>query len=411
MTRYRELVTNWRYLAASSIGLGSGYLLTMYLTSLFAPHLLREFGWSKAQFSLIGSTVILSVICLPIAGRLTDRFGVRPMATAGVIATPLVFLGYSAMGGDFRQYFALAILQTILMGTTTSSMVYCRLIAESIHGARGAALAIAASTPAIIGALGVLALTPIIDRFGWRIGYVAVAGWAAIGGAIALMLIPRGSGKRLAVEPLATAPAARSYGAILHSRTFQIILAGMVLCNLPFMVQSSQLKLILLDRGVTSDAGSWMLSLYAITVVVGRVLCGLALDRWPPHIVVALALGLPAIGFTILASGIAAPGLLAAAVTLLGLAMGAEVDIMAFLVMRYFPVVIFSTVISLLGTAVALSGATGSLILSSTLAQGGSFTPFLILSAASVAIGAASFLLLGRERLRTDPRELKAMAA
>src|SRR3954464_8946669 len=79
-----ELRLNWRYLGAACLGLGSGYFFMTYIANIFTPHLLTAFGWSKAQISAMGATVILSMICQPVAGRLTDVLGARTMALVGV---------------------------------------------------------------------------------------------------------------------------------------------------------------------------------------------------------------------------------------------------------------------------------------------------------------------------------------
>ena len=72
-----EFRIHWAILLASSIGLALGAALTHYTTSVFGPPLIAEFGWSKAQFALIGSVPLLSLFIAPFAGRFTDRFGSR----------------------------------------------------------------------------------------------------------------------------------------------------------------------------------------------------------------------------------------------------------------------------------------------------------------------------------------------
>src|SRR5271163_3813470 len=98
-------------------------------------------------------------------------------------------------------------------------------------------------------------------------------------------------------------------------------------------------------------------------------------------------MALPGVGLLILASDVRAPELLAFAVALLGLSLGAEIDILGFLVMRFFKVEIFSTVIGLVGAAMALSGAAGSLLLSVTLRLSGVFSAFLFTTAVAAFAG------------------------
>lgn len=395
VTYLEEVRVNWRYLAAACLGLGSGYMLNLYISSAFAPHLLSEFGWSKSQFALLGGSILVSIIALPIVGRICDLVGVRPMIAFGVTATPLIFVAFSRINDNFVNFFLLSVLQ-LAVGTTTASLVYSRLIAEHFHRARGLALALSACTAPATGALCVRSLSAFIDAHGWRAGYLAVAVATAIGGAIAFLLLPREGADDAAVRAPPKRRSARDYPEILRSHAFRRIAVGMLLCNLTMMVMASQLQLILLDRGTTPAAATSMVSLYAAGIVIGRLCCGLALDRFPTHIVSAISLGLPCIGLFILASGVHSIALLGSAVMTVGLSMGAELDALAYLVMRYFKVEIYSTVLGLVQPTIALSSALGALLLSVTLKMSGGFGLFLYLAGAATLVGCSFFLMLGR---------------
>lgn len=398
-TYLSELRTTWRYLAAACLGMASGYMLTLYITSIFVPHLLKDFGWSKAQFSLSGVTLLFGFFCVPIAGRLTDILGLRRIATFGVLATPLIFIAFSTMTGEFSQYLWISIVQNAFVSTTTATTVYGRLIAERFNRTRGLALATMGCAPPLAGAAIAPLLSRFVDAHGWRDGYLAVAAVTAAGGAITLLVLPRTS-KEVGRIKSANKPPAGTYAAILHSPAFQIICVGAYLYNLTYMVQASQLVLILNEKGITPAAVSWILSIYGIGVIVGRVASGIAFDRFAPHMVVAIALAPPVVGLFMLASGVHSPTLLAAAVSTLGLSMGAETNILPYLVMRYFRVEIFSTVLSLVGSAMAIGSVSSSLILSLTLKLSGGFAMFLALSAVTTTIGSGVFLMLGRPSIR-----------
>ena len=100
MTYLGEFKVNWRTMVSATVGMGFGYILYLYLQSLFAPHLLREFGWSKSQFALITSTTLISLITLPIYGRLTDRYGAKRIGAIGILSYPLIFLAFAFFRGE-----------------------------------------------------------------------------------------------------------------------------------------------------------------------------------------------------------------------------------------------------------------------------------------------------------------------
>ncbi len=395
MHYFAEFGRNWRPLIAGALGLGAGLALTNYSLSLFGPALLEEFGWSRSEFSRVGVLALITFFAVPVAGRLTDLFGPRRVAAFGAVFLPLTFVAFSMMRGDIVEFFAITIVQQLLCATTTSA-VYTRFVAGRFERARGLALAIVMSGPASVAAIGTPFLGEIIDTQGWRAGYQMLALFSGSIGAIALLLAP-GRPKRSA--DAAQNPAPRSangdYGRIVRNPTFWMIFTGMVLCNVAQALPSSQLKLLLLDDGISSAAASLMISGYAIGVIVGRFISGVALDHLPAHFVAALGMGLPSIGLFILASSINAPTALGAAVLLLGLSQGAEGDLVGFLVMRYFGIDIYSTVLGLVVAGIAGAAALGAVVLSFTLAFSETYATFLLLSGMLVLAGAATFLLLG----------------
>jgi MFS family permease len=296
-------------------------------------------------------------------------------------------------------YFALIALQIIIVGGTTSSVIYARLIAEQFTRARGVALAIVGCAPAAAGALVVPFVSAFMDSHGWRAGYIAVAIGIAIFGAVVILLIPKRVVERGAVPRKSAVPRdepAINFAAILRSRPFVLVIGGLILCNVFFSVQVTQFKLVLLEKGLDSAAGSLAISLYALGVLVGRFLCGVALDHFPTHVVAAIWLGLPGIGHLLLASHFATPPVLIVAVLLVGLSMGAEGDLFAYLAMKYFPLEVFSTMVGIFIGTTALAGASGSVLLSFMLKQNGSYAPFLVLCGICAFLGAGVLMMLSR---------------
>src|SRR6187551_361654 len=100
MTGVDEFRTHWRPLLASFLGMGSALSVNSYILSVFAPYLIEEFGWSRAQWALLGVVQFAVMICLPIAGRLADMFGVRPVAAVGAISFPLFLVAFTLIEGD-----------------------------------------------------------------------------------------------------------------------------------------------------------------------------------------------------------------------------------------------------------------------------------------------------------------------
>jgi MFS family permease len=394
-----EFRLHWQPLLSASIGLALGAALGHYTMSLFGPALIADFGWTKAQFALIGSLPLMTLGLAPFAGRFVDRFGTRAAAIVGFSALPLGFLAFSMMTGNIIQFFAIWLVQHVFAILTTS-MVFCRVVAERFDRSRGLALSLVMTAPPLAGAITAPLMGAFIGEHGWRAGYVAMAAVTAAGGLVAIVMMGRSSRRKTAAPPAELRLSRQELGQLLRNPTLLLIVGGMFLVNIPQVVASSQLKLIVMDRGVASETATWMISLYALGVIIGRFFSGLALDRVQPHLVAIAALGLPAIGYFIFASPLTSMPILAAAIMVIALAQGAESDIGAYLISRRFDMKNFSLLLSLLTAMIGLGSAVGSLILSVSHQFAGGDVPFLIVSAIATLLGAILFALTGGRKLR-----------
>lgn len=220
-----------------------------------------------------------------------------------------------------------------------------------------------------------------------------MAVFSGILGVLTLALLPKKSPAR---KSDAVRPSARKdYRAIFSSAAFRIIAVSAFLCSLTHALATSQVKILLADHGVSDVGAGYMVSVFAIGVILGRLIAGVALDKWPTHIVSAIGMGLPCIGTYILATDTTHIILLALAIILIGLSFGAEADILAYVTARYFPMHIYSSVMGLLTTAVGLAIGLGSGLLSYMLSRTDSFTAFLLVGGTLVLLGSVNLLRLG----------------
>lgn len=378
-----------------------------YMLNLFGPALLAEFGWTKAQFALVGSLSLISLFFVPLAGRYSDHFGPKVAAITGFSVVPLCFLAFSMMTGSIYQFYGITLIKGIF-GVLTTTLVFSRIIIERFDLARGMALSLLMSGPPLIGAAVVPIIGGIIEQEGWRVAYRVLALLSALGGIIAITLIHKHDKRKAASNAQATDELEANkkskhnsmtwveFMSLVRNPIFLLLIIGMFLCNLPQILVVSQLNLLLIDNGSTAQFATWLVSFYATTVVVGRFICGLALDKIPAHVIALMALGLPAIGYFALATPNDASWLLVIAVGLIGLAQGAEGDVGAYLTSRKFDIRHYSFIYSFLITSIAAASSIGSIILSYTLHLTDSFNTFLWLSGIVTVAGALFFFLTGK---------------
>jgi MFS family permease len=372
-----------------------GLSLNHYVMSLFAPELLKEFGWTRSQFALVGAVSFVAILFIPFAGRLTDRLGPRKAAAIGFTAVSIGYLGFSMMSGSFGLFLAIVLFHSVL-GTLTTTMVFARIIVEQYDKARGFALSIVMSCAPLGGAIAVPFVNDIIGDHGWRSAYQLLALVTALGGILTLALMG-GTGNASANSLRTTQKLSRKeMAALITTPLFPLAVGGMLLVNVPQLLVSSQLLLVLAENKAVGQTATWIASLYAIGVAVGRVLCGLLLDRIAVHKVAIMTLGLPAIGLAAIASPYDATWVLASSILLMALAQGAEGDVGAYLISRKFPLCNYSLIASFMTVALTLGGALGSVMLSYSLKQTDNYNSFLILSAVATLIGAWLFYRTGR---------------
>lgn len=380
-------------LGAAALGTGFSISLNMFIASVFVPAMQAEFGWTGAQISIAGTFGLIGLFTFPLAGRLADRFGSRRVMLGGVAAIPGCYLLYSFQTGALWQFYAIQVLWS-LFAVLWSATVLGRIAAGRLTLARGLGIAVVLSAPAATGAIAAPLLTELMDSEGWRQGYRVLAAVSLVAGLLSAAFLPSPAGKHAA--PLDQRPDREALRAIFRSRAFQILAAAMLLCNLGTIITGLQFAPMLLDRGTDPARVGSYLSAYAIAVIVGRFAIGLSLDRFPTRYVAALGMGLPALGFALIAGSEAASWAMLAGVALLGISQGAEGDIAGYVGAQYLGPGLFSTTFGLVTAATSLAGFIGSVASGVVLNEGGGFGPFLAFLAVTTAAGAALFLVLPR---------------
>ncbi len=394
MEYLKEFRANLRPLAAAAAGMGGGPALMNYSLAVFAPYLIGEFGWSQGDFALVGTVGLFILFFVPIFGRMADLVGVRRTALIGVIGVPACLVAFSFQGGGFTQFFIIYVIGNIL-GSAATTAVYTRLVASRFKKARGLALAIVIAAPAAVVTVALPVLRIIIDGQGWRVGYVTLAVFLLVVGVIALILVPPRGQEPRRQGGMSVRATAQDYKLILTSMPFWLVFVGMFLCNIPAGLQQSQLILVMQEKGLTVITATGIFASYTGFTILGRFITGLSLDRFPPHIVAGIAMGVPAIGFLMLVSGVSSTAAIAVSIIIMGLSQGAEGDLMGYLTARYFKIELYSSTLGLVYGAVGSASAVGAIILSQMYGISESYMAFLWLSGFGVVFGSVAFFMLG----------------
>ena len=378
-----EFRRGWRVLLASWLGIALGVSsLYFYSLGIFLKPMAAEFGWSRGQASLgaLVGTLCAATMSIPV-GRLVDRIGGVPVALGSLL---LLALGFVALGTQTQGLGSFLVLTALLSLLTAGSspLPFARLIVATFHRQRGLALGLTLSGTGI-GAILIPALLPaFMAQHGWRAGFV-LFGALIVACLPVLALLLRGAAG--AATPTATLSSAR---AVIGNRSF-IVLGLMFFCA-SVAVFSSVIHFVpmLTDAGLAPNRAGGIAALIGVAAIAGRLLTGWLLDRLAPELVTTSLFAVVAVGLLVHAVG--GPTMAMIGALVVGLAVGAEVDLLGFLTGRYFRREDYGQAYGALYMLFLAGGAVGPALAGFAFDALGSYKAWLVIAAAM--LGVASVL-------------------
>jgi MFS family permease len=364
----RPFKSPWWVVFGSTLGLivGNGPI-TLFTFGVFLKPIVAAFGWNRGTVaSAITVSQALGALATPFVGKMIDRWGVRrvtlpfvaafALTTAAIAltpASPLIFILLYGICG--------------LAGGGQQPLNYAKAISQWFESSRGLALGIAMAGVGIGTALDPQVVRVLIVHFGWRGAYVGLGILTFVLAFPAVALFVRepdqdsaADRKHLAsagrIHEAASSASAISIREAIRGFRFWFILVAVFMVAAAVNGSIAHIVPILTDRGISVAVATSLLSVTGIALIGGRILSGFFLDRFFAPYVAACFFLLPLTGIGLLSSG--AGGIVPFLGTVcLGLGIGSEIDIMAFLVGRYFGVRTFGEIYGwIMGVFVFASG-------------------------------------------------------
>ncbi|HXG03028.1 MAG TPA: MFS transporter [Candidatus Binatia bacterium] len=382
---------------------------TQYSFGLFFAALLDEFGWSRA--SLAGAFSLYTfAYCLfgfP-AGRLTDRWGPRPVIAAGGLFLAVALAGMSRVSSLWQPYLLYGVVASLGMGT---AYVPCNsTVVKWFVRRRG--LAVGLSTTG--ASLGTFALPPVaqalIAAVGWRQAYLVFA--VAILIVLNLIaLVMRRDPEALGLHPDGdpqppprkaadgeTWPLRRA----ARTRTFWLLAAAFSATWIPVFIPLVHLPRFARDLGFPAATGAWLMSTLGLGAVCGRLIMGALSDRFGRRPVVGAAMTLQVLAFTGFATARELSALYATAF-LFGYSYGTISTLFTAIVGDFFGRARAGTLVGVLFAMAGSMGGWGPLLAGALYDATGRYTPAFVLAA---GLNVAAVVLLSLCRPPTPPREV-----
>jgi MFS family permease len=393
--------TSWRYrgwlvAAAAMVGLMFGPSTIAILSfGIFMHPLEAAFGWSRPEVA-IASTIVsyTAMVIAPLQGYLVDRYGTRPVI---VPCVPLFALAVGAMyflpAVHWLYYLAWIVLPVTGIGVFPLS--YIRVVSSWFDKKLGLAIGIANAGIGIGNAALPLILNRLIRDHGWRVGFLGMAVLAlAVTFPAVFFLIQEKPGTD--THTLAKTQADRQdFRLAVSSKRFRLMAMIFVLLGLVSTALVVHQIPLLIDAGLTPQRAALVQATFGIFVIVGRIATGLLIDLLDaPLVMMAWVLG--AAATCLLYASDVTGNLVFLCGALLGMLIGAEFDVLGYLLKRYFGMHSFGKLHGIVFAVFQFGAGAGAALLPFIRQSTGSYREGLLLFAGAMLICVLLLWLLRR---------------
>ena len=304
---------------------------------VFLKPIMADTGWQRGSVSFALSVGgIFSAIAVPVLGRMMDRWSIRQIALPGIV---LYALCLGLVGLSPRVFWVFTVMYALAEMTSAiqTPLGYAKAISAWFDRRRGLALGVAMAGVGLGGSVIPQLANFLVERIGWRGAYASLALLTLMIAFPAVALWIRepqpGEGERRAMISTASLPGLSSREAARRPR-FWLLAGVFFLVAVAINGTVAHVIPLLTDRGFSRDAATAIFGLFGLATLAGRLFAGYLVDRiFAPYVASAFFLA-PIAGLVFLASAIGP--LPAVGVVLFGLGLGTEIDLIAFLVSRYF---------------------------------------------------------------------------
>ncbi len=403
----KELFKNpWWVVFGSVIGLLVGNGPVMQFTfGVFLKPISQDMGWDRGTISLaLNAGLVLTGLATPIAGRLMDRYGIRMVALPAILLFALATASVSFVSTSAGLFIGLYAVMGIAAAGQTP-MPYSKAIATWFDRKRGLALGIAISGVGLGTAIVPKFAMSLIQSYGWREAYIGLGALTFILAFPAVLFFVRdrnagvgdkGQAKQLVQKGL-------TGGKALRCADFWYLAVAFFFVALAANGAIAHVVPLLTDRGVSPGVAISALSVAGMALIGGRLISGYLLDRiFAPYVAAVFFLA-PLAGLLVLIQAHDAT-LGAIGTVLIGVGLGAEVDLIAFLLTRYLGNRSFGEIYGYLFLIFMLGSGLGPMIMGVSFDHFGGYTEIMLALCAGIVIAVA--LMVKMKPYRFPPEDL-----
>ncbi len=348
--------------ATVGLAFGPSVIANLTVTAYITP-IEQEFGWLRSDVSFAFSLVAYMIVVVsPLQGMLVDRFGPRRVVLTSI---PLFALSLAAIyltpGNIYVYYFLWALVP--IAGLGLWPLGYLQAVTPWFDRKLGLALGCANAGIGVGSTfLPMLVIGPIIAAYSWRHAVLAIAFLVLfVSWPVVAYCLREPSAAEVAARKLTAA--GKSFGLAfkqaMREPTFWMLNLGFFLLGVTATSLVTQQVPLLRDAGWTVDETTRLQTTFGFGLLFARVAVGFVIDHiFAPRVLTTVSIG-GAVACVLYAMY---PDLGYVSAILIGFLLGAEFDVLAFLIKRYYGNVAYGRIYGVifgvfyLGSAVGIWG-------------------------------------------------------
>lgn len=363
-----------------------------------------ELNWSRSQVtSGVSLVAIAAVVASPFVGMAVDRFGPRRIALFGLT---IYCASYAALGTATKSLWHWWLLWAAVASGAIfiKPVVWMAAVTDRFRKRPGLAIGLTLSGAGLAAAVLPPLANWLIGSNSWRFAFFALG----VGGAVvSLPMVLAFFHQRPRIEAKVELKVCELDGpsirGAMRSQFFVRLAIASGLVSTGVVALAVHFVPIMVSHGIPAQAATLDASYIGVASIIGRVGTGFVLDRLPGHIVGAVALALPAFSCLLLLGGTSqATSVLCAIV--IGISVGSELDIVAYLCSREFGQQNFGALFGTMAGIIALGIGVGPTIAGAVFDAFHSYSPLFWALLPCFVIGAVLIGTLGNLQPLNSPK-------
>ena len=335
----KEFKLGYKALLGAMIGAGCGLAsISFYTHSVFVTAISQDTDWSRGQIQMgVSIMILMAIVTAPIVGSLVDRFGARIIALFSIPLYGLSMSSFVLIGDDINHYYFVWTVMSIIAAGTLP-VTWTRVVNQWFDNSRGIALGLTLAGTGIAATFGPTYVTSLIQDFGWRKAYLFLALTVSFFSMPAVFFlfkepIVKNTSNETKTDKVLLGVAFRD---ALQGHQFWYMGIALIFAagGISGLITNSVPMLI--DKGFTLAEAASYAGLIGLSVILGRLVVGFLLDYFWAPMIAAIFLSSPLIAAIILVGNLDSSLIISLSMIIIGLAAGAELDLLAFLASRYF---------------------------------------------------------------------------